>query len=163
MRLPNGSPFLWKVLLVDPCTPGHAPVARVYQPGSGVGWRLGEQAAPFAAFTPFWSSRFIVGITPWAAYLSTLSWRMPSEAKKTALSVSALSGLALAALAAFATGATPEDTASPGPAAAAPRPATMTVVAAMTDVSRRREDDMMISLVPCLRSPWTRDRDFGNG
>ena len=42
--VPNGSPFLWNVLFVDPCTPGHAPVARVYQPGPGVGRRLGEHA-----------------------------------------------------------------------------------------------------------------------
>ena len=75
---------------------------------------------------------------------------MPSEAKKTALSVSALAGLALAALAA---GAPPEVTACPGPATAAPRPATMRVVAAMTAVDRRREDDMWISLVLCLMTP----------
>ena len=28
----NGSPFLWKVLLVEPWTPGHAPVVSVNQP-----------------------------------------------------------------------------------------------------------------------------------
>ncbi len=39
----------------------------------------------------------------------------------------------------------------------------MRVVAAMTAVGRRREDDMWISLVLCLRPPWTRTRDFGNG
>ena len=98
VRLANGSPFLWKVLLVEPCTPGHAPVARVYQPAPVLGgaWVSSPSSA---ALTPFLSSRFIVGITPWAAYFSTLSWRRPSEAKKTALSVSALSGLALATFA----------------------------------------------------------------
>ena len=149
VRLPKGSPFLWKVLLVEPCTPGHAPVASVYQPAPVLGGAW-VSSPPSAALTPFLSSFFIVGITPWAAYFSTLSWRMPSEAKKTALSVSALSGLALATLAA---GAAPEVTACPGPATAAPRPATMRVVAAMTAVDRRREDDMWISLVLCLRTP----------
>ena len=32
VRLPKGWPFTWKVLLVDPATPGHAPVASVNQP-----------------------------------------------------------------------------------------------------------------------------------
>ena len=32
VELANGSPFLWNVLFVDPCTPGHAPVVSVNQP-----------------------------------------------------------------------------------------------------------------------------------
>ena len=32
VRLPNGWPLTWNVLLVEPCTPGQAPVARLYQP-----------------------------------------------------------------------------------------------------------------------------------
>ena len=30
--LPNGWPFTWNVLFVDPVPPGHAPVAGLYQP-----------------------------------------------------------------------------------------------------------------------------------
>ena len=33
----KASPFLWKVLLVEPETPGHAPVARVYHPAPVLG------------------------------------------------------------------------------------------------------------------------------
>ena len=44
VRLANGCPFRWKVLFVEPWTPGHAPVARVYQPGAGVRRRLGQEA-----------------------------------------------------------------------------------------------------------------------
>ncbi len=32
VRLANGCPDLWKVLFVEPWTPGQAPVASVYQP-----------------------------------------------------------------------------------------------------------------------------------
>src|SRR6187402_2313191 len=32
VRLPNGWPLTWNVLFIEPCTPGHAPVARLYQP-----------------------------------------------------------------------------------------------------------------------------------
>src|SRR6185436_3443782 len=32
VRFPNGWPLMWNVLLVEPWTPGHAPVARLYQP-----------------------------------------------------------------------------------------------------------------------------------
>ena len=32
VRLAKGCPDLWNVLLVEPWTPGHAPVASVYQP-----------------------------------------------------------------------------------------------------------------------------------
>ena len=37
MRLPNGSPFLWKVLLVEPWMPDHAPVASVNHPAPVLG------------------------------------------------------------------------------------------------------------------------------
>ena len=33
----KASPFLWNVLLVEPCTPGQAPVAKVYQPAPVLG------------------------------------------------------------------------------------------------------------------------------
>ena len=32
VRLANGWPLTWKVLFVEACTPGHAPVARLYHP-----------------------------------------------------------------------------------------------------------------------------------
>src|SRR6188768_2892280 len=37
VRLLKVSPFLWKVLFVEPWTPGHAPVASVYQPAPVLG------------------------------------------------------------------------------------------------------------------------------
>ena len=82
--VPNGSPFLWNVLLVEPVTPGHAPVAIVYQPAPVLGGAWVSMPSP-RALTPFLRNFRIVGITPWSAYFSTRSWRMPSEAKKTAL------------------------------------------------------------------------------
>ena len=32
VRFANGWPLIWKVLFVEPWTPGQAPVARLYQP-----------------------------------------------------------------------------------------------------------------------------------
>ena len=32
VEFPNGAPLMWKVLLVEPVTPGHAPVLSVNQP-----------------------------------------------------------------------------------------------------------------------------------
>ena len=46
VRFANGWPLRWNVLLVEPWTPGHAPVARLYQPAPGVRRRLGEKAVP---------------------------------------------------------------------------------------------------------------------
>ena len=37
VRFANGWPLRWKVLLVEPWTPGHAPVARLYQPAPVLG------------------------------------------------------------------------------------------------------------------------------
>ena len=82
--VPNASPFLWNVLLVDPWTPGHAPVARVYQPAPVFGGACVSRPLP-DALLPDLRNPAIVGITPAAAYCSTMSWRMPSAAKNTAL------------------------------------------------------------------------------
>src|SRR5919108_206382 len=83
VRLAKGWPLTWKVLLVEPCTPGQAPVARVYQPAPvfGGAW----VSSPFPdALTPFPRNSRIVGMTPWSAYRLTRSWRSPSEAKNSA-------------------------------------------------------------------------------
>ena len=82
--VPNASPFLWNVLLVDPWTPGQAPVARVYQPAPVFGGACVSRPFP-VALIPDLRNPAIVGITPAAAYFSTMSWRMPSAAKNTAL------------------------------------------------------------------------------
>jgi hypothetical protein len=75
---------MWKVLFVEPCTPGHAPVARLYQPAPVLGGASVRRPEPDAE-VPFLRNEAIVGITPSAAYFATRSWRMPSEAKKTAV------------------------------------------------------------------------------
>ena len=81
----NAWPTVKNVLLVEPWTAGHAPVARVYQPAPvfGGAW---VSRPPLAADVPFFRNSFIVGMTPCPAYFATRSWRMPSDAKKTALS-----------------------------------------------------------------------------
>src|SRR5262245_54871930 len=89
VELPNGWPLTWNVLLVDPWTPGQAPVARVYQPAPVFGGAWVSRPPPVAE-APFLRKSAIVGMTPWPAYFWTRSWRRPSEAKKTALSVGAL-------------------------------------------------------------------------
>src|SRR6478609_1804886 len=84
VRLASGWVLIANVLLVEPVTPGHAPVAIVYQPAPVFGGAWVSMPSP-RALTPFLRNFRIVGITPWSAYFSTRSWRMPSEAKKTAL------------------------------------------------------------------------------
>jgi hypothetical protein len=81
----------WKVLLVDPCTPGHAPVARLYQPAPVFGgdW---VSSPPLSADAPFCKNSRIVGIKIWPAKLDTRSCRKPSEAKNSTLSVLGLLG-----------------------------------------------------------------------
>ena len=83
VRLANGWPVMWNVLLVDPCTPGHAPEASVYQPAPVLGGACVSSPPPLAE-VPFLSKLAIAGITPWAAYFATRSCRRPSEAKNTA-------------------------------------------------------------------------------
>src|SRR5262245_24976165 len=91
VALPNGWPLTWNVLFVDPWTPGQAPVASVYHPAPVFGGACVRRPLP-SAWLPFLRSPPNVGMTPSATYAATLSWRSPSEAKKTALSV--LGGLA---------------------------------------------------------------------
>src|SRR5690349_12391118 len=82
--LANTPPLMWNVLLVEPWTPGHAPVARLYQPAPVLGGASVSRPLPLAE-VPFLRNELIVGIRPWAAYAATLSWRMPSATKKTAV------------------------------------------------------------------------------
>ena len=88
VELPNGWPLMWNVLFVEPWTPGQAPVARVYQPAPVFGGAWVRRPPPVAE-APFLRKSAIVGMTPWPAYFWTRSWRRPSDAKKTALSVGA--------------------------------------------------------------------------
>ena len=81
---------MWKVLLVEPWTPGHAPVARLYQPAPVFGGAWVSRPLPLAD-VPFFRNDDIVGSRPFAAYFATRSWRMPSAAKKTAVSSGAFS------------------------------------------------------------------------
>ena len=46
--VPNASPFLWNVLLVDAWTPGHAPVASVYHPAPVFGGACVSRPLPDA-------------------------------------------------------------------------------------------------------------------
>ena len=52
VRLANGWPLMWNVLLVDPLTPGQAPVARVYQPAPVFGGAWVSRPLP-SADVPF--------------------------------------------------------------------------------------------------------------
>ena len=51
VRFANGWPFRWNVLFVEPWTPGHAPVARLYQPAPVFGRRLCEKAVALCGRT----------------------------------------------------------------------------------------------------------------
>jgi hypothetical protein len=82
--VPNASPLRWNVLLVEPWTPGVAPVASVYQPAPVFGGAWVSRPLP-DALMQFFRNYAIVGMRPCAAYFATMSWRMPSAAKKTAL------------------------------------------------------------------------------
>ena len=53
----------WNVLLVEPWTPGQAPVASVYQPAPVFGGAWVSRPLP-DAFVPFLRNAAIVGITP---------------------------------------------------------------------------------------------------
>src|SRR5688572_11978544 len=79
------SPVRWKVLFVDPCSPGPVPDARVYHPTPVLGGKACVR--PFSPFTPAAYIASYVGIAPSSTNRSTRSGRMPSEAKKIALSV----------------------------------------------------------------------------
>ena len=78
---------MWKVLLVEPCTPGHAPVVSVNQPAPVFGGACVSR--PWSeAFVPCRSSSRKPGVSPSSAYCSTASWRRPSEAKNSSLPLS---------------------------------------------------------------------------
>ncbi len=79
--LPNACPLMWKVLLVEPVTPGQAPVARLYQPAPVFGGASVRRPLPVAE-VPFLRKLAIVGRRPCAAYFATRSWRRPSAAKR---------------------------------------------------------------------------------
>ena len=82
-----GEPLMWNVLLVEPCTPGHAPVASVNQPAPVFGGAC--VSSPWSdAYAPRWSSSRKPGVTPSSEYFSTASWRRPSEAKNSSLPLS---------------------------------------------------------------------------
>ena len=65
VRLANGDvgPDLWKVLFVEPVTPGHAPVASVYQPAPVLGGAWVSMPWP-EALTPLRRKLRMVGMTP---------------------------------------------------------------------------------------------------
>src|SRR5262245_24301747 len=92
LKLP--SPVRWYVLFVEPCSDGHVPVVRVYQPTPVFGGK--PCSMPLAPRTPSAISCLYVGIWPWAAYCSMRSGRMPSEAKKIALEALVAGGAAMA-------------------------------------------------------------------
>src|SRR4029078_5791777 len=83
VRFANGWPLRWKVLLVEPWTPGHAPVARLYQPAPVLGGAWVRRPFPLAD-VPFFRKSDMVGMSPCAAYRATMSCLMPSAAKNTA-------------------------------------------------------------------------------
>ncbi len=59
-------PLMWKVLFVDPWTPGHAPVAMLYQPAPVFGGASVRRPLP-AAFVPSRRSARMFGRAPAAA------------------------------------------------------------------------------------------------
>ena len=86
VRFANGWPLRWKVLLVEPWTPGHAPVARLYQPAPVLGGAWVRRPFPLAD-VPFFRKSDMVGMSPCAAYRATMSCLMPSAAKNTAFCI----------------------------------------------------------------------------
>src|SRR5262245_17641037 len=82
LKLP--SPVRWNVLFVDPCSPGQVPVPSVAHPTPVFGGK--PCVRPFCPLTPLLIRLLIAGMAPSAAYRSTRSGLMPSEAKSTTLS-----------------------------------------------------------------------------
>jgi len=75
-------PVWWKVLLVEPCLPGQAPVASEYQPTPVLGGKL--WVSPLRPCTPCRLSSRRLGMSPAAAKRSTRSGRIPSAANRMA-------------------------------------------------------------------------------
>src|SRR5215212_3650398 len=75
-------PVWWKVLLVEPCWLGQAPVAREYQPTPVLGGKAWVR--PLRPWTPRRFSSRRLGMAPPAAKRSTRSGRMPSAANRIA-------------------------------------------------------------------------------
>src|SRR5215218_6525496 len=75
-------PVWWKVLLVEPCWPGQAPVASVYQPAPVLGGK--PWVRPLRPWTPRRFSSRRLGMAPPAANRSTRSGRMPSAENRIA-------------------------------------------------------------------------------
>src|SRR5689334_1311400 len=84
VALENVVPLMWNVLLVEPCTPGHAPVARLYHPAPVFGGACVSRPFP-AAWVPFFRNSWRV-LCLSVTYLSIRSCRNPSDAKNTNLS-----------------------------------------------------------------------------
>ena len=80
----RAAPLMWNVLLVEPWTPGQAPVARVNQPAPVFGGAWVSRPLP-DAYAPLRSSSRKPGVSPSSAYFSTRSCRRPSEAKNSSL------------------------------------------------------------------------------
>ena len=74
--LPNGWPLTWNVLFVDPWTPGHAPVARLYQPAPVFGGAWVSRPPP-EADDPFFRSSANAGrsLRPWVRVALNCSTR----------------------------------------------------------------------------------------
>ncbi len=82
-----GELLMWNVLFVEPCTPGHAPVASVNQPAPVFGGAC--VSSPWSdAYAPRRSSFRKPGVTPSSENSSTASWRSPSEAKNSSFPLS---------------------------------------------------------------------------
>ncbi len=79
VELANVEPLMWNVLLVEPCTPGHVPVASVNQPAPVFGGACVSRPL-FDAYAPCLSMSRKPGTRPLSAYLATASWRRPSDA-----------------------------------------------------------------------------------
>ena len=79
--------LMWNVLFVDPCTPGHAPVASVNQPAPVFGGAC--VSSPWSdAYAPRLSSLRKPGVTPSSENSSTAPGVRPSEAKNSSLPLS---------------------------------------------------------------------------
>ena len=73
VRFANGWPLMWKVLFVEPCTPGHAPVARLYQPAPVFGGAWVSSPLPVAETPVLEELRHRGHRRPSSAYFATRS------------------------------------------------------------------------------------------